>query len=407
MEPRAGLPPHPLKMSSSNPVTAQGRKWVAAVRKQMGSDLIELNVHDLSITATKRGSGFHAVVRGDAAVNPNLGLDAYGETTAIFKLKEIQNGELMTESSLEGALAKIDAVIPQESADAFGAHLLGERPWIADSDAVATLGISGKAGIVAEPTVDDMGSTSTQFYVMVTVSSPILGEQADAHYTMAAIGGRSYTELMSDEDNQYNGTTPRQVFGADSKGRATAQAIMLRAAVTAAETIGAALGLEFESSKWDGLVNRDRPQPDVINTTNFMRPGPNGTVEIFASTIPVDGPFVYDFGGVSSMALVHNCAKPVVSVKAAPSATPVSFGLDYGARSAKERLSVDRGFTWEGKADAIGSPVLSSSASGFKQRYVAAKAEWGGETSILINKRMKVVANDARDQPVVAGDLLY
>lgn len=393
-------------MSSSNAVTAQGRKWVTAVREQMGSGLVELNLHEFAVTPTKRGVGYHAVVRGDAPVSPDLGLDAYGETTAIFKLKEIQNGELMTDATLANALAKIDAAIPQESADAFGAHLLGERPWINDSEAVATLGISGKAGIVAEPIVDDMGSTSTQYYVMVTVSSPVLGEQADGHYTMAAIAGRSYMELMNDETNQYKGTTSRQVFGADSKGRATAQAIMVRAAVTAAESIGAALGLEFVSNKWDGLANRDRPLPEVINTTNIMRPGPNGTVEIFAGTIPVDGPFVYDFGGVSSMALVHDCCKSVVSVKAAPSAAPTTFGLDYGTRSAKERLSVDSEFTWEGKASAIGSPVLSSSASGFKQRYAAAKAEWGGETSILMNRRMKVVANDARDQPVVAGDLL-
>lgn len=393
-------------MSSSNATTAQGRQWLTAVREQMGSDLVELNVHDLAITPTKRASGYHAVVRADAAVNPNLGLDAYGETTAIFKLNEIQGGELMSDSTLHDALAKIDTVIPQESENAFGAHLLGERPWIDDKHAVATLGISGKAGIVAEPIVDDMGSTSTQYYVMVTVSSTVLGEQADNHYTMAAIQGRSYAELMNDEESQYQGATSRQVFGADTKGRATAQAIMTRAAITAAESIGAALGLTFVNNKWDGLANRDRPLPDVINTTNVMRPGPDDTVEIFAGTIPVNGAFVYDFGGVSSMALVHDCCKSVVSVKAAPSGGPVSFGLDYGSRSAKERLSVDSEFTWEGKASAIGSPVLSSSSSGFKQRYAAAKAEWGGETSILMNRRMKVVANDARDRPAVPGDLL-
>jgi hypothetical protein len=377
----------------------------------MGDGLESLNMYDTITSKTGRASGWHAVVRQGATVNANLGMDSFGKTTALFKLAEIQNQGtsdeyLLGEASFEGALEKISAAIPQEHEHAYGAHMLAKRPWIIETGAMATLGLDGKAGIVAEPVVDDTGSTATQYYVMVTISSQVFGDQADGHHSIAAVNQRTYGELMNEAFGEYAGTTSDKVFGADTRGRSHVEKVMERAAVRAAEAIGAALGLEFEKKKWDTLANDSRPEPAVINTTNFMRPGVAGTVEIFCETIPVSGAFVYDFGGVSSMAFVHNTSRPVVSVRAAPAEVTPTFGLDYGSRSTKEKMAVDQEFTWEGKVEGIGSAILASSSDGFKSRYSAAKAVWGGDTSILMNKRMKVTGNDPRDQPVVPGDLL-
>lgn len=387
--------------------------WTSAVKANLGSKLRALKPFGLTVTPGGRATGYHAVVAIDAPVDPNLGLDAYGETTALFRIDDIQDGPdgetLVDDAFFTNAVAALADAVPETSEHAFGAHLLGTAggAWIADGDAVPTLGDTGKVAVVSRDGVfNDAGKKVNAYYVMVKVSSPLLGEQADEHLSRHI--GATYLDLVNNTSDEYHGTTANQLFSTKQSGETDVEAIGQRMAVAAAEAVGAALGIRYTNTAHDMLLRRTRPVAAVMHTTNFMRPATvNGepVMEIFAGTVPVKGAVVYDFGSTSNVGLAAAPSSAVVPVGDPDVAGAVSYELDFGARSHADRLAVNRAFTWERKDAGVGSPALRE-AHGFGTRLAAAQRTCGDTFSILEIKAAKVVSNNPLDQPMAPGDVL-
>lgn len=380
-------------------------EWAALVESQMGSDLKSLNLYEASMTPGGRVTGFRAVVKGSAKVNRNLGLNNIGATTALFPLAPVQGTELLTDSSFKGLVDLIGASVPDDSDASYGAHLLSSSLSVNDQEATPTLGSIGQVAIVSKNIMTPEGEDGTEYSVRVTVVSDRLTQQADAHHTYAVIHGRTYNQLLTEENEEYDGTTSKQVFGSEASGFPLSQAIVCQAAVKAAEMVGDSLGFTYKKHKFNNVYMRDRPRASLSQTTNTIRRLPNGDIEILSGVIPVKGSFVYDFGGSASSVFVEKSDLDYVSVSA-PLPSSSSYEIDYGNRSDVSKKRIQSTWTWEGQADNIGTPLLNTSISNYSEALKTREAKWGGKVVFLTNKIGKAATHDPRDQPLTASDLL-
>lgn len=386
--------------------TDEARDFAAEIQQQMGKDLKSIQLYDASVNAGGRLVGFRAVVKASAPVNPNLGLDHLALTTALFELSPTQDEEPIGDELFIGQIDSMAGAVPDVSDLAFGAHLLGGKQWIEDNLAVPTLSSVGRTAIVSDESKNSDGESEPRYFVRVTVASDRLTQQGNDHHTMAVINKRTYGQLMSEAAEEIDATTSNQVFGTMENGFPLAAAVMARAAQSAAEAVGEALNLTFKDTRFDPISERTRPRSNLHQVTNIMRPMDNGDVEILSNVVqPCSGEFLFDFGGASSSVIVTNTLQNYVSVSV-PLPREVKFEVDYGNRSAASRKRLESKWTWVGRSQGIGTPLLDNPERSYNEEKQARKALWGGDLMALDNKLGKIASHDLRDRPVTQQQLL-
>ena len=388
--------------------------WESAVRAKLGNDLLELRKFGTTVNDAGRASGFYAVVRASAEVCPDLMPDGYGQSLALFHVIAKDGNEVLEDADFSDATAKINGVIGEDSERAFGMHMVSRAVgrWVDDSLGEPTLGAAGSAALVSRSVFDaSEGTSGSQYFVAVSVGSPVLEDQANHHAARSA--GRTYAEMVDDAEVTYQDTTANQLFASLRGGGTLTEALGERHAVAAAEAVGAALGIEYAQMANDVVHPRRiaRPTPLAVHTTNFMRTGMrNGevVVEVFSGTAPVGGRVLYAFDGTSNFGLVDAAPAGVAPVIEAPAVRPseTSFGLDFGGRSAHVVKKLNRTYTWGGKEAGVGSPVLAVHPEEFSVREQKASQALGAPLSLLGVKAALVVANNELDRPVAPGDVL-
>lgn len=380
----------------------------AQIMADMGSGLKTLELYDASVKVGGRMTGFRAVVTPTAPVHHDLGLDDVALTTGLFELSPTQDEDPIDDTMFAGRIEALAMAVPDESEEAFGAHLLINEgaTWIKDNTAVPTLASVGRVAIVSDENKNSDGEMDPRYFVRVTVASNTLTQQANDHHTKAVVEGRTYGQLTQEAAEEIDGTTSDKVFGSMSTGFPLAAAVMARAAQSAAESVADALGLEFANTKFDAISERSRPRSSLHQVTNIMRPLENGDIEILAGVVqPKKDTFLFDFGGTSSSVKVTGSTQKYVSVTPGPP-VDVKFEADYGNRSTSSRKRLDAKWTWQGKVSGIGCPLLDSPARGYNQEKAIREQMWGGKVISLDNKLGKVATHNLLDRPITVQDLL-
>jgi len=375
------------------------------VQKAHGAKLFALECDNVSINAAGRATGYYAQVDQTTSVDPDLVPEEFGKVYAVYKLN------VPSDFHLEDGVETISATVFESNTtedgvaeNEFGVYLTniaGSPGWIDDTNAVPTLGLSGKVTISSRSVLDEeRGAQREEYYVVFIGSSPTLQYEAETH--LAKFAGRTYAEMLSSDDME-NGCSARQMFETDSDGETLAEAVLKRMADAGAEAVANAFGFEFAKIQTDTIQMRPRPVPELQVVTNVIRSSQaagRDVVDIFSETAHVDGQYLYNFGGVASMAIVKNTKSRVVSL--CPRHETGSSFMIEGKLSDDALANV----TWDGIESGIGSPVLAEMQTSWKSSLEQAKAEWKTGFYFLASHAAKTVANNELDRPLSKEDVL-
>merc|ERR1711916_113091 len=356
--------------------------WKKNVKNAHGAKLFALECDNVSINPAGRATGYYAQVDQTTSVNPDLVPEEIGKVYAVYKLN------VPSDFHLEDGVETISATVFESNTtedgvaeNEFGVYLTniaGSPGWIDDTNAVPTLGLSGK----------------------VTISSRTLQHEAETH--LAKFAGRTYAEMLS-SDEMENGCSARQMFETDSDGETLAEAVLKRMADAGAEAVANAFGFEFAKIQTDTIQMRPRPVPELQVVTNIIRSSHaagRDVVDIFSETARVDGQYLYNFGGVASMAIVKNTKSRIVSL--CPKHETGSSFMIEGNLTDESLANV----TWDGIESGIGSPILVEMQTSWKSSLEKAKAEWKTGFYFLASHAAKTVANNELDRPLSKEDVL-
>lgn len=393
----------------SNTHDEKVKKWYDSVRNTLGSNLVSLTFHDASVGSTGLCTGYHAVVRKGAAVIPELTPQGYGRTTALFPITSVKGVTSYDRADLSDALDELAASVPERAEVEFNASLFtepGSEIWIDDKLAVPTLGCDGtRVGLVYETVMKSTGVPENKNYLLVSVQSDSLQEQAEFHHAIAVQNGLTYGELIADSSDasalpEFGGTTKHQVFGATKRGQTHVSRLMRRAVIAAAERVAERIGLEINvrEREYDSLLRKLRPNPTVLNTTNFIGASPSGDegeelVAIYSETIPVDGPFVYDFGFGMSSAIVAGSVRPVESVRRnmkRARESGVAVGAAFNTFAEEEQQEIRDIYGWVSDDSNIASLLVVKNTDSFETLLNAKRDDWGTEAAFIAPRKVVV-----------------